>query len=415
VKKHLLNFLLAAGLTAGCASHDKSPLEEGANPQPLPTRSFAREWATSLQGAGADPVTAIYVRDQFIFAYRRGGTSTVMDRATGQLLHIDPPRDGAERLHPPVVLKDRIVYPTTTYLEVFDFAGRYIPHATKTTDELDKPFSQSFPFPIRSDAVGAGKLVFFGVDYAAGGRVLEVDMTRPYAPEIWPLMEPGSRVPAAPAVVKDAVFVAAENGSVASVAIESREPFWTLPQGVFGTYDGIVANLAADQTGLYVASTDTKLYALNRSNGKVKWEYFAQTPLRTGPVLTRDAVYIHVPGTGLVALDKTEIPTSQKPSFNRNPLWAIADATQFLSEDDHYAYVRIANQIAAVDKKTGQREFTSKRNDLVAFGTNIKGDGVIFVATKGARIIAVKAVLQPGQVGELVLQPVPEQGLAMAR
>jgi outer membrane protein assembly factor BamB len=228
-------------------------------------------------------------------------------------------------------------------------------------------------------------------------------------------MEPGSRVPAAPAVVKDAVFVAAENGSVASVAIESREPFWTLPQGVFGTYDGIVANLAADQTGLYVASTDTKLYALNRSNGKVKWEYFAQTPLRTGPVLTRDAVYIHVPGTGLVALDKTEIPTSQKPSFNRNPLWAIADATQFLSEDDHYAYVRIANQIAAVDKKTGQREFTSKRNDLVAFGTNIKGDGVIFVATKGARIIAVKAVLQPGQVGELVLQPVPEQGLAMAR
>lgn len=415
MNKHLLMLMFGIAWTAGCAT--KTP-NGGvpATPVPLENKSFARQWATDLAGGAGNPVTAVHVTEKFVFAYRQDGTSSVMDRATGRLLHVDEPKDSTRRFHPPVVLTDRIVYPTTVYLEVFDFNGRYIPHVTKPTDELDKPFSQQLKYPIRSDVVGTGKVVFFGADFPGSGRAVQVDLTRPYVPEMWTLMEPGSSVSATPALLKDIVYVAAENGTVAAVATDSREPLWTLPKGVFGTYEGVVANLAADATGVYIASTDTKLYCLQRTGGKVKWQYFSGARLVDGPVLTKDMVYQLVPGTGLVALDKNEVSTAQKPTYNREPRWVAGNGAEFLSEDDNYAYVRTTdNQVAALDKNTGELRFTSRRNDLSVFGQNTRGDGIIYVATHDARVMAVKPVLTPGQVGEMVLVPAPQLPLADAR
>lgn len=407
MNKHLL--ILLCGLFLGLGCNPPPPPGFNENPQMLDNPSFTRQWATNLAHGDNDPVTGIYLSDQYVFAYRHGGTSAVLDRATGRLLHIDNPKDGNQRLHPPVVLKDRIVYPTTTYLEVFDTDGRYIEHATKVTDEIDKPFSQSLEFPIRSDVVGLGKQVYFGADYSGSGRAIEVDMTRPYVPEVWTLMTPGSSISAAPAVLKDVVYIAADNGKVAAVATDTREPIWPLDQGVFGTYGRVDANLAADQSGVYIASTDTKLYCLQRAGGRVKWQYFAGTPLHTGPTLTKDTVYLVVPGTGLVAIDKNAATQG-----TREARWTAADATQFLSEDEHYVYVRTTqNLIAALDKATGQQRFVSRRPDLVAFAENTKGDGICYVSTQFGRIIAVRPVLHPGEVGEVVLVPVAPAAVAV--
>lgn len=415
MNKHLLIPVLI-GLAIGFGCSQEKPPEFPTAPQALPNPSFARQWATDLHGGEDNPVKAVYPVEQFVFACRKDGSVAVLDRVSGRLLHVDHPKEAAQRIRPPVVLKDRIVYPTTSYLEVYDFAGRYIAHATKTSDELDKPFSQALGFPISSDVVGAGKQVFFGGDFAGSGRAVAIDLTRPYVPEFWTLMVPGSSVSAAPALLKDVVYVAADNGKIAAVATDTREPIWPLERGVFATYGGVVANLAADQTGVYVASLDTKLYCLQRAGGKIKWQFFAGAPLKQGPTLTKDTVYQLVPGSGLVALDKNAISTSKTPSSNREPRWTDGNAVAFLSDDDNYSYVRThRNQIAAVDKKTGQQRFTSRRPDLVAFGQNTKGDGIVYVATAEGRIMAIRPVLHPGEVGELAMEPVAPAPLAMAR
>ncbi|HSU68652.1 MAG TPA: PQQ-binding-like beta-propeller repeat protein [Tepidisphaeraceae bacterium] len=413
--KHLVTSLFGLALLAGCAKTSSETGGVSAQPVSLKNKSFATQWGTDLAGGERNAVTAVHVTDKFVFAYREDGTSYVIDRGSGRLLHVDEPKDSTQRFHPPVVLTDRIVYPTTVYLEVFDLSGRYVPHATKPTDELDKPFSQELKYPIRSDVVGVGKTVFFGADFPGSGRAVEVDLTRPYVPEMWTLMEPGSSVSATPALVKDIVYVAAENGTVAAVATDTREPLWTLPKGVFGTYGGVIANLAADATGVYIASTDTKLYCIQRTGGKVKWQYFAGVPLRDGPVLTKDLVFQEVPGTGLVAIDKNQAATPQKPTYNRDARWTAGNAVKMLSEDDNYVYVQTTdNQIAALDKKSGEQRFLSRRNDLAIFGQNTKGDGIVYVATRNARVMAVRPVLTPGQVGELVLAPVAQPALALA-
>lgn len=410
MSKHLLILLLAAVATVVGCNHAGPQADE--TPRQLPKNSFTRQWATELHNGEDDPVTAVYLSDQFVFAYRRGGTSAVMDRATGRLLHIDQPRDGANRLHPPVVLKDRIVYPTTTFLEVFDFDGRYVQHPTRLSDEQEGPFSQALKFVIRSDAVGTGRMLYLGGDFSGSGRAVEVDLGRPYVPDVWTLMTPGASVSAAPALLKDVVYVASENGQVMAVQIDTRAPLWPLPNGVFEARGGISGNLAVDSSGLYFASKDTKLYCVSATNGHIKWQYFGGVPLKQGPVLTKDTVYQHVPGTGVAALDKAEQAATARAGYNRDPRWVSTEAVQFLAEDDQYAYLRSSgNAVIAVDKHNGQTRFRSTRPDLSVFGTNTK-DGMLYVATTGGRVMAVKPVLQAGSVGELVLAPLPQESVA---
>jgi outer membrane protein assembly factor BamB len=141
---------------------------------------------------------------------------------------------------------------------------------------------------------------------------------------------------------------------------------------------------------------DTKLYALDRGSGKIRWRYFAGTGLDTPPVATKDMVYQYVNGAGLVAIDKINGESDRKPR------WIVKDARQFLAEDDQNVYVRASNnRILAVDKKSGETKFRSRRKDLVSFATNAT-DSIIYAGTKDGLIIAVKPVLTPGSVGTVV-------------
>jgi outer membrane protein assembly factor BamB len=86
------------------------------------------------------------------------------------------------------------------------------------------------------------------------------------------------------------------------------------------------------------------------------------------------------------------------------PRWIAANATQFLSEDANYAYLLSSdNHIVAVDLKTGAQAFQSSSSDLVAFGANTKGDGIVYGATADGHVVAVKPVLTEGTAGEMVM------------
>ena len=411
MSKHLLMLMLAAvTLTiAGCTAPPKPTYKT----EPLTARTFARQWATELADGASNPVNAVHVVDKYVFAYRQDGSSSVMDKATGRLIEVDHPKGGSVRLHAPVILRDRIVYPTTTHLEVFELGGHYVPHPLRPTDETDKPFSQELSFPVRSDAVGFGKLVFFGADFRSSGRAVAVDMTRTYVPDVWTLMTPKSFVSSTPALSKDAVFFASERGLVTKVSIEDRKPLWSLPEGQFGTYGGVVADLVLDPSGLYVASTDTKLYCLAEASGRLKWQFFAGESLREAPAVTKDLVYQVIPTRGLAAIDKN---IGSDASNSRSPRWVAAGITRFIAQDDTYAYATTSdNHIVALDKATGQERFRSRRNDFAAFAVNTSGDGMIYVADDNARVTAVKPILQSGAAGEVVFDPTPVLPLAMAR
>jgi outer membrane protein assembly factor BamB len=172
----------------------------------------------------------------------------------------------------------------------------------------------------------------------------------------------------------------------------------------------VKADLAADDTNLYIASMDQKLVCIDRNTAKVKWQYIGINELRDTPVVTKDFVFQYVEGAGLAAISK------EGTEFNRPAKWTAPDARQFLAEDDKYVYAsRADNAIMAIDKAAGQAIFNSKRTDYVAFAPSLDSSGLIYAATKGGRVMAVKPVLTPGGIGEIVLVPVGTDAVAAAR
>jgi hypothetical protein len=152
--------LLSGMLFAGCGP--TPPADEGMPaPRPLPIDTFEIHWNEQLETSHGK-ITRIFTRDAYLIGYTDDGTCYVLDRATGHMsfkpLTI---RHGDETLHAPVVLKDFIVFPTTTSLEVYNREGALVR-------------SKDLRYAVRSEAAGNKTFVYFGADIEGGGRVVAV-------------------------------------------------------------------------------------------------------------------------------------------------------------------------------------------------------------------------------------------------
>lgn len=400
MNKHLVvlsSLTLAAAITlgVGCKSRNATvrkaerPVVEVQPPQ------LVRTWKADLNLKN-DKVRELHLSDEYLFALTDDNYSYVFDRASGSKVHVSKinGRPGA-----PVVMKDFVVYPTESHLEVFNRSGRFV-----RSINLDNTR--------RTDAVTAAGRVIVGVDIAARGRVLFVDITKP-GNDVAPILTAGA-LTAKPAVRGGLTFVGDEAGKVYAIS-EDLVAAWALPGGAFETDGAILADLAADAgttANVYAASTDTKLYALSASTGQVRWQYYAGVPLTKGPTVTADTVYIPVDGQGLVAIDKAGSDSIRKPK------WAVADAVQVLADDAENAYVLDKkNRIFGVNKKTGKVAFANDRDDLRTFAVNTKNN-VVFAATSANEVIAATPVLKPGSMGEIVMTPAtnaPVEAVASSR
>lgn len=402
MRKHLLSLSVAAGLAAGlmtlattqlgCQKKIEPP-EPIPAAAPLPLNSFVRSWAFNLGLEGGDVVKEIHPRDKDVYVYTRGGQILVMSRETGRLewqARIRSTDRGG--MKPPVVLKDRVVVPTSSTLEIYD--------------TNDGHFVKSSPLKVaaRSNAVGLGSIIYIGGDFANASRLVALDISKDYVPTVWQLQIMKGGLASTPALLDEVLYIGAGDGNVYAVNALSREPLWSLTNNAFKTEGPVIADVAADESGVYVASTDSRMYCLNKGTGKLKWQFYAGRALTQGVILTPTQAYLPIPNLGIAAFAKGD------GEFNRKPLWIATDMNQFLTEDDKYVYLRRAgdNVIVAFDKATGEQRFENKRRDLVTFATNLKNDGVIFAVSKTSRLLAIKPVLKPGVVGELVLDDVSD-------
>jgi hypothetical protein len=391
---------LGLGFSGGCEHHEVR-YEAGAVAA-LPAGSFTRlgGWMADLKLQDAQ-ITRIDVRDDTIFVFSSNHRVTAINRGPGSIRFVAELSTADQRLMPPVELKDLLVFPTATTLELYDKNGV-------------KQRSVPLQAPIRSGAVGSGDRIYFGADDPLGGRLQAVDLSRSFATVTWELLNAGGSISSTPALYLGVLFVGTENPNGVVYAVnEDRRPIWSMEGGVFTTAGPIVADLKADESGLYIACKDTKLYCVNRANGKLLWQYFAGRPLTTAPIPTADTIYQFVDGEGIAAISK-----DPKAAYDRPAKWVYKPGKQFLSQDEHYAYVMEERPgvddesgprrvIVAVDKQTGQKAFESKHQEFSVFGTNAR-DNTIYAAYPGGLVFAIKPVLHAGQIGELVLAPVRE-------
>ncbi|QOV91998.1 outer membrane protein assembly factor BamB family protein [Humisphaera borealis] len=380
--------LSATMFSAGCGGDGETPgdIQVVANP------GFARQWATNLKIPSGDKVRSIFVRDAYIVVYSKQGVVYGLARENGDPRVSMKVPGGDFRMFPPIILKEHLVFPTLSSLEIYSLTG-----AKERTLEIGAA--------IRADCVGATQNVFVPVDSPDGGaRIKRYDLNNKAVNiPVWELQAWKGGLASAPALHTDTVYLAAETGTVYAVTAQDREPIWPLPGNVFDAHSAVTAPLRADDVGLYISTVEGKFYCVNRTSGQVKWQWYGSGPLEEAPVPLADTVYIKDPNRGWVAVDKVENPEIKAPQYNRKERWVRDDIRQVLSQDDRYTYALTKdNRISALDKKTGQTKFQSKRNDFYVFATNAK-DSTIYTCSEQGRVVAVRPVLTPGSSGEVVM------------
>jgi outer membrane protein assembly factor BamB len=383
----------AAAMLAGCGGRAENAAPVSSGFVPINPPALLRAWKVNLGLSAGVTVEALHLTDEYLFAYASDDRVYAFDRNSGSQLFSMKVGHGSPRA--PVVTRDQIVIPSESTLEVFDRRGRFVR-------------SINLGYTTRTDAVFAAGRIAIGVDTAGRGRMLFIDPTKQY-PDVTPILTMGG-LNGRPAVRGGLVYVGAEDGKVYSIS-EDLVAAWALPGGAFQTDGRIVADLVADPGpigNVYVASTDTKLYALVALTGQIRWQFYAGAPLDQGPMVTADSVYQYIPGSGVAAIDKAGTGGNV-----RTAKWTVPDASKVLAEDAQFTYlVGTENRIYGVDRKTGRLRFQSERNDFRQFAQNTK-DGTIFAATPKGEIVAAVPVLTGGKRGEIVMGAVKVDEVAV--
>ena len=394
MRTQLLSLFAVVCCLAGCQSNPMKP-PPNSPVGPVGVGDFMEQWNAPLLVGLNQPITRLFLRNDVLFAYTAENRVYAMSASGGQLMWVRQIGHPGDQIQPPLLMeKNLTVIPTISTIERVEANGNGLPPI-------------EIGHSVRSPLAGAGNFVYCGLDYPTGGRVAKIDLTKPYNNTVWEFVIQGG-ISAAPVLTQAIVFIGGEDGNVYAVN-EAREVVWPLEDGIFKTDGRIVADLKADNSGLYIASTDTKLYCLDITTGRIKWQYFASLPLVDSPVITAESVYQALPGQGVAALDKST------GEFNRKPRWIVSTAKTFLAEDAQFAYLQgIDNSIIGVDKKTGEVRLHSQRTDLVAFASNPKGD-FIYAATANGQVLGIKAVTKPGVVGTVVSSEMEFERVAVGK
>jgi PQQ-like domain len=374
--------LISVASVGGCASNKvATPVVA-----PLSAGAFSRVWSSDVSkdiSDRGDRATGLYLSDKNLFLITRQNYSYVFDRASGSLLNVHQIIEGDVQVLPPIVSGDRWIYPTLSTLEIFDTNGV-------------KKNSVHLAATVRTPGTTAGpRKLYLTLAFPAGGRLALVELDRPYdTGSVWELQTLGD-IRAQPVVYDGIVYVASGDGRIYAVD-GNRNGVWKIDDGTFHSGGPVLADLAVDDYGLYVAGTDTKLICLGRKTGKIRWQYYASTPLMTGPYVDADTVYQAVPGTGLVAISKTD------GAFNRKPLWTASDVGRVIASDGKYLIIEtVKGDIASLDRKTGKLVEQAVASAYALKAVNMT-DRNVFAATPSGKVVAVKAVQTPGTVGEQV-------------
>ncbi|MBC7785523.1 MAG: PQQ-binding-like beta-propeller repeat protein [Burkholderiales bacterium] len=362
-------------------------------PELAPPGSFLHQWTSTPE---FDDAAAVHMVGDLLFVYGEDNLVAAYD-TSGGLKFRTMVGTKHDVVGEPLVQPDRVVFPLSSGLEIYTREG---------VRRRTIPFDQ----PIRSPGVISGETVYIGTDSAQGGRIAAIALDRQYSVSRWTRLV-GGVVHTKPAFYENILYVATDTGHVVALTTDPvilwpRSP--EMPDSMFHTNGRISAAVQADEAGVFIPSSDTKLYCIDGTTGRVRWEYLSGQPIGTSPQLSSDMVYLHMPDRGLVALNKKNDGRIAKPK------WIAPEGVKVLSDDAKNAYVLTnSGSIAAIDKQTGVTQFTTRRNDFIDGVAHFDPkDNTIYALAESGTLVAIQPVLRAGVVGVLVMSDSEPQQLA---
>jgi hypothetical protein len=114
--------IVSALAVSGCAHKaDRSRGPTVGRSRPTTSSSRGRRRSTE---EGDDAVTELHLRDKNVYAYSEQDVVYALGRAAAEIQYVAPVKASGGVLRPPVELKDRVVFPTATTMEIYRSNGK---------------------------------------------------------------------------------------------------------------------------------------------------------------------------------------------------------------------------------------------------------------------------------------------------
>lgn len=360
-----LAFLLALSVSAPGALPvaTSAPVEDNA----LRRAGLTRYWEAQLPLARNDSVKTGHLVEEALYVTTDAGIVFALQADVGLIRWAAKLTEPDYTVYRPAHLgtvtgAGPAVIPTTAQLYIIDrFSGQTV-----------RSFRTAFA--PGSAAVGSENSLYMG---SADGHFYAVAWNTPVGidpAERWKVRV-GGPITAAPVLDDQGKLIfASQNGKVYSCFAGDKVLDW-----VFQTGGPVLGDLAVDNHGVYVASSDHSLYKLDRRTGRPIWQYRTPSVLAEGPVVTSHAVYQHCPNYGLVALN---VDTGRER-------WRAPQARAFVADNGDRAVLFTEDgSLDLMNRDSGEIEGTVAAPGVVHAVTNVQHDAVYLLDHRGRVLCA---------------------------
>ncbi len=322
---------------------------------------LTRFWEAKLPLAAKESVRRAHLIDEALYVVTTAGRLFALTADEGLL------RWGAQ-----ITAPDFTIYAPTHVRSAKGTGPVVIPTTTKiiVLDRFSGALLTSFapPFAAGSAAVASGSAMFVG---SSDGRFYSLLFdTRGSTPpvKLWEVLA-GGPVTASPLLVgRETLIFASQSGVVYACVASNKTLLWT-----YRAIGPIVADPAADPSGVYVAGTDRSLYKLDLATGSVRWRMRFSKPLFLGPAVTAHTVYQFCAGSGLTAIDAdTGKEKWRQPQGLKLAAHAPAGDVLFT----------IDGRLLVVDHETGKLRGAVHVQGVIDVVTNTHDDAVYLVGDR---------------------------------
>lgn len=275
--------LLLTATVGGCHTPPPAGLNVVVKPIDAQRLGFNYTWSRDLALAEGKRIGHVTLLDDLVIVVEQpGNLMTALSAKDGSIKWMRPWMRPYDRLFHPIRVRDRLLINSETELFQIDADSGEVLDIQKLTS------------PVRHAPVLVGDLAVFG---GFDGRLFAHDLTDGFFAWAHRFANP---ITARPVYTGQSIFAADTGGHYALLATSGK----ILQRG--RTFDRVSASPAVTELGIFVASEDHTLYALNRLTLQDRWKYRAPRALTHSPIQLGNVVYLRIPGVGTVALDAVE-------------------------------------------------------------------------------------------------------------
>lgn len=373
MRKNMVRICVMASLLVGLSALPAARAQSLIGDEELRGIGLSTYWTAQVPVDGGDEIRGAFLVDDHIYITTEFGAVFAVQAEMGLLRWAEQ-----VGLHNETILRPSHIVTETEGSPVIIASTTAIRTLDRFTGELLATLR--VPYPTGSPVIGVERRVFFG---SSDSRFYSLIWSREGGGKwvkAWEVMA-GGAVLASPVAYGDGKIVYGNlKGTVVSFYTEDKALDWT-----HKTDGAIEGDLAADDSGVYVASGDRSLYKFDPETGEILWRFRTDSPLNVGPALRLHTVYQYVTGWGLVAID----------AHTGKEMWRNAKSRNFLAADKERDYLWTSEgTVEAVEHETGKLKGIARTNGSALPLSNRTGDAV-FLVGKDGRILCARSSSGP--------------------